>query len=153
MLDQLSESRLSQVHPQLSRRIHNLAAAIPTITLRVTAGIRTIAQQDALWQLGRDAQGKKIGITVTDAKGAQSNHVLGYAADLAVMENGQPNWKLQPWIALAPQFSLRSGLTFEDGPHLELIEVPADPPGEVQQQYLSAGLAAVWSAANISQTV
>lgn len=151
MFDSISETRLALVHPELSRRVHLLAAAIPAITLRVTAGIRTVQQQDALWQIGRDVQGKKIGITVTDAKGTQSNHVLGFAVDLVVMVAGQPDWKSQPWIALAPQFSLRSGAEWGDSPHLELIEVPAKPEGLTQQTYVAAGVKGVWGEVEIPQ--
>src|ERR1039457_3139237 len=105
MLDQLSDARLAMVHPALSIRIHNLADAL-TVNIRVTAGIRSVAQQDALYAQGRTVPGE----IVTDAQGTQSNHIYGFAADLCVMTDGKPDWSQSPWIALAPSYSLRSGI-------------------------------------------
>lgn len=145
-MDTISERRLSQVHPALSERIHALALALQPTTIRVTAGIRTVEQQNALYAIGRTVPGE----VVTNAKGTESNHVLGFAVDLVVMDKGQPDWDAQPWIELAPRFSLRSGAEWQDRPHLELIEVPADPSGESQQAYLFGGITAVWKETNLA---
>lgn len=143
--------RLSQVHPVLSRRVQNLIAQLETegYIVRVTRGISTVAQQDAIWQKGRDADGNVVGETFTDAKGTESNHVLGYAADLAIMDsNGEPDWKSTGFdriVDLAPNHGLRSGASWGDRPHVELEEVPAKPSEEAQSIYIQAGVAGVWS--------
>jgi len=144
-------SRLAEVHPELSRRVQNLASQLD-FPIRVTYGIRSVAQQDALWSIGRDAAGNVIGRTVTDAKGTASNHVMGLAADIVPMDlvDGDPDWNensasWQRIVALAPTCGLRDGKSFKDEPHLELIEVPEIPTEETQNTYLQAGVEAVWS--------
>ena len=117
------------------------------MNVRVTAGIRSVAQQNALYAIGRTTPGK----IVTDAKGTESNHVLGFAVDLVTMNaQDQPDWGDQPWVALAPTYGLRSGAEWGDKPHLELAEVPAKPTAEAQQTYLQAGVQAVWTDAAAS---
>ena len=150
-LDNISMARLANVHPEVSRRIQNLASQLD-FPIRVTYGIRTVAQQDALWSIGRDAAGNVIGRTVTDAKGTASNHVMGLAADIVPMDlvDGDPDWNensasWQRIVALAPTCGLRDGKSFKDEPHLELIEVPEIPTEETQNTYLQAGVEAVWS--------
>lgn len=150
-LDAISEARLAEVHPVLADRIRSLIAQVtPPRDIRVTAGIRTIAQENALWQIGRDAEGNKIPgeATVTNAKGTESNHVFGYAADLVVMTpDGECDWNDQPWIDLAPKFSLRSGAEWGDRPHVELAEFPPVPTTEAQAVYMEHGsVSAVWDA-------
>jgi hypothetical protein len=153
-LDAISLERLSLVHPLLSARVQNLASQLD-FTIRVTMGISTVAQQNALWQIGRDAEGNVIGRVVTHAKGTESNHVLGLACDIVPMDlpDGSPDWNSTSasWrriVALAPSCGLRDGICFKDGPdepHLELVEVPEVPTGEMQNIYLQAGVEAVWS--------
>lgn len=153
-MDRVSEIRLAQVHPELSRRIHKMVAAIGT-DIRVTAGIRSVAQQNALWQIGRDAQGNRLPgeATVTNAKGTQSNHVLGFAVDLVTMDvQGMPQWNDQPWVSVAGEYGLRSGAQWGDKPHVELSEVPATPTLEAQQTYLQAGVQAVWEGIDLPVT-
>src|SRR5438105_5154353 len=123
-LDSISEARLVEVHPILSQRVHNLAAQLD-FPLRVTQGIRTVAQQDALYAQGRTQPGP----IVTNAKGTESLHVLGCACDVCPMDlvDGDPDWNpshtsWQRIVALAPTCGLRDGVSWKDEPHLELIE-------------------------------
>ena len=155
-LDNISMSRLAEVHPELSRRVQNLASQLD-FPIRVTYGIRSVAQQDALWSIGRDAAGNVIGRTVTDAKGTASNHVMGLAADIVPMDlvDGDPDWNensafWQRIVALAPTCGLRDGKSFKDEPHLELIELPSIPSAELQQVYMDAGVAGVWAEINLT---
>jgi hypothetical protein len=163
-MDSISTARLAPVHPELARRVTGLIDELANdpdpVNIRVTRGIATVEQQDALWQIGRDADGNKIGATVTNAKGTQSNHVLGFAVDVVPMNinTGQPDWNLshKDWqriIALAPKYGLRDGQCFHDAPHLELIEVPEVPTEEMQQTYLQAGAPSLWAETTIPTAV
>lgn len=149
-MDQISETRLAQVHPVLRDRFTALVSEKlepAGYTVRVTRGIATVEQQDALWQQGRDANGNVVGRTVTNAKGTQSNHVMGWAVDVVFMVNGEPNWN-SPGFDLLPElaaaYGLRSGASWGDRPHLELADVPTEPTPLAQQTYLEAGVEQVW---------
>ena len=56
-----------------------LAAGVVT---RIIAGLRTYAEQDALFAQGRTRPGRKV----TNAKGGESNHNFGIAFDVGVFE-------------------------------------------------------------------
>lgn len=57
-------------------------AALSGIRIKVISGLRTYAEQDALYAQGRSNKGK----IVTNAKGGYSNHNFGIAFDVAVFE-------------------------------------------------------------------
>lgn len=144
-MDHISEERLALVHPVLKDRVEQLAAALQAegYTPRVTAGIRTATQQDELYAKGRTAPGP----IVTNAQGTQSNHVMGWAVDLAFMHDGEPDWQSKGFdrlVDLAPTYGLRSGAVWGDRPHLELSEVPMEPSALAQQTYVEAGVESVW---------
>jgi peptidoglycan L-alanyl-D-glutamate endopeptidase CwlK len=153
MLDSVSMERLALVHPVLSARVQNLASQLD-FPLRITQGIRTVAEQDALYEQGRTTPGN----IVTNAKGTESNHVMGVAVDVVPMDlpdgDQEPDWNPahESWqriVALAPACGLRNGISWKDEPHLELAEVPKVPSGEMQSVYLQAGVEAVWQELNI----
>ena len=151
-MDAISSARLQEVHPELSRRVQNLASQLD-FAIRVTQGIRTVAQQNALYAQGRTAPGP----IVTNAKGTESNHVMGVAVDVVPMDlpDGHPDWNensafWQRIVALAPTCGLRDGKSFKDEPHLELIELPSIPSAELQQVYMDAGVAGVWAEINLT---
>src|SRR6185436_12701932 len=89
-MDQNSANRLEKVHPELKARITKLLTnlAKKSLDVRVVQGLRTFAEQDALFAQGRTKPGKKV----TNAKGGQSNHNYGLAVDLAPFKAGQPDW-------------------------------------------------------------
>jgi len=148
-MDAHSEERLSQVHPELSRRVHQLADMLP-FTIVVTQGLRTYAQQDALYQQGRTAPGA----IVTDAPAGHSMHNFGLAVDVAPTDGfGGIDWngKDAKWQAIldkAASCGLAEGAkwrTFPDEPHLYPQEVPADPDDNFRYLFNEAGLPAVWN--------
>ena len=102
-MDAISEERLSLVHPELSRRIHQLADML-SFQIRVTQGLRTYAEQNALYDEGRTTPGR----IVTEAKGGYSMHNFGLAVDVVPMtDTGAPDWndkddKWQEILAKAP---------------------------------------------------
>lgn len=141
-----SEKRLSKLHPTLVAKIRAVAEALlkQGITVEVGQGLRTFIEQDALFAQGRT----KPGIIVTRARGGQSNHNFGTAADLVPMVNGKVDWKnLKPFMAIgaaAKAVGLEWGgdwKKFLDMPHVQL-------PGPSVQRCLvlfkAGGLERVW---------
>jgi peptidoglycan L-alanyl-D-glutamate endopeptidase CwlK len=90
MLDPISETRLTLVHPELSHRIHELDSllTIDNIYIHVIQGLRTYTQQDTLYAQGRTTTGR----IVTDAQGGYSAHNFGYAVDLDPFKDNVPDW-------------------------------------------------------------
>ena len=147
-------NRLAGVHPELARRIVQTAAALTSrgisVTITRTGGIRTFAEQEAIYSQGRTRPGR----IVTHAGPGLSNHNYGLAVDLVPLVNGQPNWQvaLGVWQAIGEE-GKRAGLNWggdwraiKDYPHFEL------PVGLSVQQclriYNQGGLPAVWAEAN-----
>jgi len=156
MLNTRSLLFLAQVHPTLTARICALSDVLDAagITIQVTAGLRTAAEQDALYAQGRTAPGK----IVTNAQGFQSNHVIGCAVDVVPEDaTGQADWNPShpSWtkiVALAPTYGLRDGKSWNDLPHLELVEVPPEPTEAIQELAKAEGIQAVWEELSIPET-
>ena len=93
-LSDTSMERLSQVAPELSRRIRQLDAIAPGLDLQVTQGFRTWKDQDALYAKGRNGNAGPI---VTDAPAGYSWHNYALAVDVVPEDvlPGQPDWNLQ----------------------------------------------------------
>ncbi|MGB7925246.1 MAG: peptidoglycan-binding protein [Pyrinomonadaceae bacterium] len=145
-----SESRLKKIHPELANRVRMLIDKLAQggIQLEVVQGMRTIAEQDALFAQGRS----KPGNVVTNARGGQSNHNYGLAVDLVPFTNGKPNW-LAPnsiWMALgseAESLGLEWGGSwkkFLDRPHVQL---PGLSVKTCQSLFKKGGMDAVWAEA------
>jgi peptidoglycan LD-endopeptidase CwlK len=153
MLNAHSLSLLAEVHPALAARVKGLADALNAagVFIQVTAGLRSPEQQDALYALGRTAPGK----IVTQAQGFQSNHVIGCAVDVVAEDvTGLADWNpTHPsWakiVELAPRYGLRDGKAWNDLPHLELVEVPPEPTGEIQELCKAEGIQAAWEELSI----
>lgn len=92
------------------------------ITIKIISGLRTYAEQDALYAQGRTAPGK----IVTNARGGHSNHNFGIAFDVGVFEEGeylQDSPKYKAVGALGVDLGLDWGgnwTTFHDEPHFQL---------------------------------
>lgn len=134
----------------MMRRVKKLDALLPALSIQVTQGFRTWAQQDALYAQGRTAPGR----IVTQAKGGESAHNFGYACDLVPEDvmPGQPNWDVsspawQKMLAAAPSVGLAEGAqwrTFPDNPHFYLQELSANPTEPMRTILQSVGIKAVW---------
>ena len=120
-----SNARIAGLHPEvrgLAAEFVNRVESELGITLRVTQGTRTYAEQDALYAQGRTAPGD----VVTNARGGYSNHNFGLAFDVVeIRADGSANWNTD-WDALgrvAADVGLAWGgnwTTFVDRPHFEL---------------------------------
>jgi peptidoglycan LD-endopeptidase CwlK len=151
-MDAHSEARLADIHPELARRIHQLADQL-SFQLIVTQGLRTYPQQDALYQQGRTTPGA----IVTKAPAGHSCHNFGLAVDVAPSDGtGGIDWsgKDPKWtelLAKAPSCGLAEGAewrTFPDSPHLYPQELPANPDDNLRYLFSEGGLAAVWKEAD-----
>lgn len=138
-LDQVrskSSVRLIGLHPVV------LAAAtvliercyVRGVPILITQGLRTIAEQDALYAQGRT----KPGSIVTNAKGGYSYHNFGLAVDFALLlPNGSSvSWdmnrdyngnNIKDWIEVveeAEKLGFEWGgdwITFKDYPHFQMV--------------------------------
>lgn len=152
-MNDASRKRLAQVHPALAARIQTLVEILAQhgIQVEVVQGLRTFAQQDALFAQGRTRPGP----VVTRARGGQSNHNYGLAVDLVPFTNGQPNWNapLGVWTTIgseAEKLGLEWGgdwRKFVDKPHVQL---PGLSVAECLSLYRRAGnkLDLVWAEAS-----
>lgn len=153
-LDAVSIARLQLVNPALSVLITRMAEFLDQegISFRVTQGLRTWAEQDALYAQGRTAAGN----IVTNAKGGESYHNLGCAADLVPMDP-VPDWNVShpAWQRML-QCGISLGLTegakwcHPDNPHFQLQgRFPANAPDdEARQIYQNQGAAEFWNEVN-----
>ena len=154
-MDSASETRLALVCPALSDKIHQLADEVADdgIFFHVTQGLRTWAEQDALYQQGRTLPGA----IVTDAPAGSSWHNYGLAVDVVPMDP-LPDWNASHpiWrrlIAAGEALGLYSGdefRTFKDEPHFQLTGTfPVSPNDEVRQLFEQDGMEAVWQQAGL----
>ena len=160
VLSATSLARLGEVHPELARRIKQLDALLPALSIQVTQGYRTWADQDALYAEGRTTAGPNIdaahplGFPVTKARGGQSAHNFGYAVDLVPEDvtPGTPDWNSsdpawQKMLAAGLTCGLAEGArwrSFVDTPHFYLQELPADPTDEMRALLEGGGIQALW---------
>jgi peptidoglycan L-alanyl-D-glutamate endopeptidase CwlK len=144
----LNDQRLAGLHPMFAARVSSFLAAMEVrgFRLLITQGLRTWAEQDALYAQGRTAPGK----IVTQAPGGHSHHNFGLAIDVCPFEPGSEtlldwNEKHPVWqqvLAAAPSFWLAEGAkwrTFPDTPHLYPVEIPATTE-ELRAHYLAGGM-------------
>ena len=136
-MDKVSQDRIDQLHPSIRLDVSNLIEKINTKVLtgrakvRIAQGLRTFAEQDALYAQGRTKTGKKV----TNAKGGQSIHNYGLAVDIVLILDGKTaSWdeksdfdrdQQSDWIEVVTEFK-RAGFswggdwrTFKDMPHFE----------------------------------
>lgn len=108
--------------PKIEVLLHELE--LQGIKCLVTSGRRTIDEQNKLYNQGRTTSGP----IVTKAKGGQSPHNFGMAADLCPLTVGNKLWWDAPddiWHAIAATAE-KNGLvagyhfkSFVDAPHIE----------------------------------
>lgn len=125
--------KLAGVHPVLVAHVQSIIAAMGELgfMLIVTDGVRTQAQQQALYAQGRTTPGRIV--THADGVKDRSNHQLhddglGHAVDCCFVVEGKPSWaETLPWRCygeMAKALGLKWGGDWPepetDRPHLEL---------------------------------
>jgi peptidoglycan L-alanyl-D-glutamate endopeptidase CwlK len=89
-MDQSTKARIALLHPEVRGEVTNIIeecdiALTGRAKVRVTQGLRTFAEQDDLYAMGRTKPGKKV----TNAKGGQSIHNYGFAVDICLIIDGK----------------------------------------------------------------
>jgi peptidoglycan L-alanyl-D-glutamate endopeptidase CwlK len=117
-VDARSETAIATLHRKVqpvARQFVKLAAD-NGITIKITSGTRTYAEQDVLYAKGN----------VTKARGGYSNHNFGLAFDITLFQGSSPVWespKYKTLGALGKSLGLSWGgdwQSFEDEPHFQL---------------------------------
>ena len=137
--DEPSEKVVQKLHPKIRDKAREfiVKAEQQGITLRITSGLRTWAEQDELYAQGRT----KPGSVVTNAKGGSSNHNYGLAFDVVPIENGKVNWNSKNWnkigqIGKSVGFNWGGDWTgLVDKPHFEMLF--GNSVSDLKQMYLA----------------
>ncbi|ETT45691.1 L-alanyl-D-glutamate peptidase [Paenibacillus sp. FSL R7-269] len=131
-----SAARLVGLHPVVKSAaealiVRSYACGVPIL---ITQGLRTIAEQDALYAQGRT----RPGAIVTNARGGESYHNYGLAVDFALLlpngssvswdmtrdvdQDGTPDWREVVQQSKAIGFEWGGDWTsFKDYPHLQMV--------------------------------
>jgi peptidoglycan L-alanyl-D-glutamate endopeptidase CwlK len=158
-MDAGSEKILALVYPELSLRIHDSHDRFVAATgsfYRVVQGLRTYAEQNALFAQGPD---------VTKARGGYGNHNFGFAVDCVPDVHGDSIY-LPDWNTAHPDWHTMeacmkaAGLAWGgdwknmkgDIDHFQLATIPATPTDADRAAYAAGGLAKVWALYAASQS-
>lgn len=125
---------LSAVHPVLVAAVERILTAMAALgfPMLVTDTVRTTAEQQALYQQGRNRPGRIV--TNADGVRERSNHQVqldgyGHAVDCCFLVDGKPTWaEACPWRLYgeaAKALGLRWGGDWPkpDRPHIEMPEI------------------------------
>lgn len=123
-VDPRSEKNIATLHPKVQPYARALihAALAKGWTFKVTSGLRSYAEQTALYQQGRTTAGKKV----TNAPAGYSNHNFGMAFDVTLFSGSTPVYDSPLYKALATlgtDLGLECGgnwKTSTDEPHYQL---------------------------------
>ena len=136
LIDKPSQDRIALLHPKIRQEVEAIVreaniALTGRASVRISQGLRTISEQNALYAQGRTDKTKKI---VTNAKGGSSYHNYGLAIDIVLILDGKTaSWddktdfdgdKVSDWIEVVAIFK-KYGYAwggewrFKDSPHFE----------------------------------
>jgi len=123
-VDDRSERNIATLLPEVQPIARALVqkAAANGIQIKIVSGLRTYAEQDALYAKGRTAPGPKV----TNARGGYSNHNFGIAFDVGVFSGSsylQESPKYKAVGVLGMDMGLEWGgnwTSIVDQPHFQL---------------------------------
>ncbi|MXV37658.1 M15 family peptidase [Flavobacteriaceae bacterium Ap0902] len=96
-MDKYTEERALKLHPKIRNEVLNIMkecdkALTGRAKVRISQGLRTFAEQDALYAQGRTKKGKKV----TNARAGQSIHNYGLAVDIVLIIDGKTaSWDIK----------------------------------------------------------
>ena len=162
-MDPITQQRLAPLCPSftaaVTRALTKLAAQ--GIVVRVTAGLRTYEEQDALYAQGRTA----AGAICTKARGGYSNHNFGLAVDCVPGKPGvmpwQPDWDVsssnfQAMVQAMKAEGLEWGgdwINFKDEDHFQATSIPPSPDDGMRSCYVAGGISQVWKTYGLLEIV
>ena len=135
-MDTITQKRIEQLHPMVREEMKKIITECNTVLtgkakVRITQGLRTFEEQNALYAKGRTSPGAKV----TNAKGGQSVHNYGFAVDICLfIENKEVSWdmtkdwdndKIADWLECVAIFNKYgwdwggNWKKFKDYPHFE----------------------------------
>lgn len=160
-MDARSEAALQPVCPTFTEKVQAASDALNKegTYILVVSGLRTAAEQNALYAQGRP--GGPIGHVVTNAKAGQSMHNYGLAADIVPYKSGSSG--ALNWTFNTPQFQRVVGAlkaqglewggdwkgSLGDFDHFQLTELPPSPTLAMRTDYGTGptDLSAIWDKA------
>lgn len=95
--DKHTSRRIKALHPKIRKEVERIIdecnrELTGPAKVRISQGLRTIAEQDALYSLGRTKPGKRV----TNARGGQSIHNYGLAVDIVlIINNSYASWDVK----------------------------------------------------------
>jgi peptidoglycan L-alanyl-D-glutamate endopeptidase CwlK len=155
-MNKRSEAILAKVNPELANRVRAAAEVLAAngTFLLVVSGLRTAAEQDALYAQGRTAPGH----IVSNARAGQSMHNYGLAVDAVPYLQGETG--VLNWSPNTPQFRAMvaaleardlvwggSWKSFPDDDHFQMPGIPASPTPRMLADYgtgTPAQLRTIW---------
>jgi peptidoglycan L-alanyl-D-glutamate endopeptidase CwlK len=156
-MDARSEAALATVDPALADAVRAAATTLEAFGtyILVVSGLRTAAEQDALYAQGRTTPGH----IVTNAKAGHSMHNYGLAVDVVPFLSGPAgalNWNPNTEQFKAMVIALKAeGLSwggdwvhFKDDDHFQLSTLPTSPTPAMISDYGvgdHSALATIWT--------
>lgn len=129
ILMQVNLDRLNMLHPSIrdaAISAYNECVS-KGLNLQITQTMRTFAESDALYAIGRTKPGKKV----TNSKAGQSYHNYGLALDFVMIVGGKPVWSVtDEWMEVVNIFKAHGfkwggdWKSLKDYPHLEKTPFP-----------------------------
>jgi peptidoglycan LD-endopeptidase CwlK len=135
-MDTPTKQKIERLHPSVRAEITNAVeecniALTGKAKIRITQGLRTFEEQDALYAIGRTKPGKKV----TNAQAGKSVHNYGFAIDIClIINNTEASWntvkdwdndKIADWyecVKIFAKYGWEWGgnwKTFKDLPHFD----------------------------------
>ena len=133
-MDQKTIERIQLMHPslreELTKQYNEINNILPIgVRLRFSHTLRTVEEQNALYNQGRTTSGKKV----TNAKGGQSIHNYGLAFDICILLDTDKNgsfesvvWEGKYFNEVVAYFKSKGWewggdwIKFKDKPHFQV---------------------------------
>lgn len=134
MRDIHAPAAIALLHPKVRQDFQDFieeCEQVFDITIRIVQGLRTFAEEDALYAKGRTVKGDNagpdhpMGDVVTNSRGGQSYHNYGLAVDIVPIVGNKMDWKFNfgRVVNIASQWNITWGGnfpgSFKDYDHFE----------------------------------